>query len=115
MSLIDSGQKVGQGELTLEQKKERVKKRIERKTYETYAGLIGSYNDLSKMVWHNPQGLTPQQVFDSLGTNAAELFELSALLVQTVNTAKPGTLDPAQPYEYTVNEDGTVTAGDPVE
>jgi len=115
MSLIEDGQNSGQQELTLAEKQTRVKKQISRKTFETLQGLIGSYNDIRQMVWNNRQGLTPQEVFDALGTNGAELFQLSGLLVTTVNTAKPDTLDAAQPYEFTINPDGTVTVGDPVE
>ncbi len=76
-----------------------------------FQGLIGVYSDIAKRVWDNQQGLTPQEVMDALGTNAADLFQLSALLVTTVNTAKPGTLDGEQPYEFTINPDGTVTVG----
>ena len=114
MSIIDQGANAGQKELTKEQKQERTAMQIAKKSYETYAALIGTYKDLQQKVWNNPSGLTPQEVFDSLGTNAGELFTLSALLVQTVNSVKPNTLNPAQPYEYTINEDGTVTVGDPV-
>lgn len=115
MSIIDEGANSGPQELTLEQKQELVKKRIAKKSYETLQGLIGAYGDIKTMVWNNQQGLTPQEVFDALGTNGAELFQLSGLLVQTVNAAKPGAINPAQPYEFTINEDGTVTVGNPVE
>lgn len=113
MSIIDPTINQPQ-EPTLEQKKERVSRRIKQKSTETLFGLIGTYEELKTIVWENPQGLTPQQVFDSLGTSAGELFQLSAVLVQTVNTVQPNTLDAAQPYQFTVNPDGTVTVGDPV-
>lgn len=114
MSIIEKGQNAGEQELTLAQKQERTKVRIARKSYETYQGLIGSYTDIREMVWNNQQGLTPQQVFDALGTDAAEMFQLSGLLVQTVNAVKPDTLSAAQPYEFTVNDDGTVTVGNEI-
>jgi len=115
MSLIDNGQNTGQVELTLAQKQERVKKQIERKTWDTFSGLVAVHKELMQKVWENPQGLTPQEVFDSLGANAGELFSLATLLVTTVNTAKPGTLVDAHPYNYTINGDGTVTVTSPVE
>jgi hypothetical protein len=111
MPLIEDGANSGQQELTLEQKQDRVSTQIKRKSFETFQGLIGSYTDIKKRVWDNPQGLTPQEVMDSLGTSAAELFQLSSLLVTTVNTAQPDTLDASQPYEFTINPDGTVTVG----
>lgn len=114
MSIITDGASSGQQELTTEQKQDRVKTQIARKSYETFQGMIGSYNDIKERVWNNPQGLSPQEVFDALGTNSAELFQLSALLVATVNSAAPDTLDGSQPYAFTVNGDGTVTVGDPV-
>ena len=114
MSLIENGQNVGQ-EKTLEQKKEIAKRRIERKVFETYQGLIESYASIRQMVWDNPQGLTPQEVLDALGTSGAELFQLSGLLVNTVNTAQPDTLSGDQPYEFTVNPDGSVVVGDKIE
>lgn len=114
MSIIQEGANAGQQELTLEQKKERTKIRIARKSYETFQGLVGTYVELKQTVWENPQGLTPQQVFDALGTNGGELFSLSTLLVTTVNTVIPGTLTDTHPYEFTINPDGTVTVGNPV-
>ena len=114
MSIIDQGENPGTQELTLEQKQERLKKQVARKSYETFQAMVGNYSEIKRMMWQNQQGLTPQQAFDALGTNAAELFQLSSVLVQAVNSVKPNTLDPAQPYEFTVNEDGTVTVGDPV-
>lgn len=99
-------------EPTLEQKKERVSRRIKQRSTETLFGLIGTYEELKNAVWNNPQGLTPQQVFDSLGTDASQLFSLSTVLVQTVNTVQPNTLVDSHPYNYTINEDGTVTVGE---
>ena len=114
MSLITEGPQ-GPQEPTTEQKKNRAKRNIQRKVYETYQGLISSYNDIRTAVWENPAGLTPQEVFDALGTDGAELFQLSALLVNTVNSAKPDTLSGDQPYEFTVNPDGSVTVGNKIE
>ena len=101
-----------QKELTLEEKQERVAKRIKQEATNLFTGMAGTYQTLKQIVWENPAGLTPQEVFDALGSDSAQLFQLSALLVQTVNAAQPGTLDPAQPYNFTINPDGTVTVGD---
>lgn len=111
MSLIDRGSDSKPPEMTLDQKKIITKKQIEQRTFNAYKTLIETYNDLYTKVWENPMGLTPQQVFDELGTEGIELFKLSAILVETVNSAKPGTLSRAQPYEFTINPDGTVIVG----
>ena len=71
--------------------------------------MTTTYKTIRQVVWSNAQGLTPQEVFDALGSSGAELFQLSSLLVQTVNAAQPGTLDPTQPFDFTINPDGTVT------
>ena len=101
-------------ELTIEQKQQRAARRIKQMATELFSGMGDTYQGIREIVWQNPQGLTPQQVFDALGTEGAELFQLSSLLVQTVNAAKPDTLDGSQPYNFTVNDDGTVTVGEPV-
>lgn len=101
-------------EPTLAEKQTRVSRRIKQKSTETLFGLIGTYTELMQTVWQNPAGLSPQQVFEGLGTDASQLFSLATVLVTTVNTVQPGTLVDAHPYNYTINEDGTVTVGDPV-
>lgn len=111
MSLIQGGANRGPRELTKEEKQEFTKTQIEKDAYEAFSTLTKTYEKIYKRVWENHLGLTPQEVFDSLGPQGAELFQLSALLVQTVNTAQPGAIQPAQPYEFTINPDGTVTIG----
>ena len=111
MSLIQRGSSQGPRELTKEDKQEITKGQIEKDAYDAFKTLTETYNKIYNRVWENHLGLTPQEVFDALGPQGAELFQLSALLVQTVNTAQPGTIKPAQPYEFTINGDGTVTVG----
>jgi len=112
MSIINTDQE--RTPPTTEQKQQQTVLRIQRQATHLFSQMGQTYEGIKQSVWGNQQGLTPQEVFDALGTNGAELFQLSALLVQAVNAAKPDTLDPAQPYEFTINEDGTVTVGDPV-
>jgi len=113
MSIIDNTINE-RSEPTKEEKVERAVKRIKVKSTETLYGLIGTYQELTKVVWANPQGLTPQEVLDGLGSDATSLFQLAKVLVTTVNTVQPNTLSANHPNSLTFNEDGTVTVGEPV-
>src|SRR4051812_45422786 len=48
----------------------------------TLAIMLTAYQQNMKRIWRNPSA-TPQQVLDALGTDAAELFRLGALLKAT--------------------------------
>jgi hypothetical protein len=72
-------------------------------------------------LWNNPQ-VTPAEVLAELGTDAAEVFELSAATVQFMAAILSGRLDEklaaiqakiAEKPATTVHEDGSVTI-DPV-
>lgn len=66
--------------------------------------LYRSYNVAMDTVWRNPDGLTPQQVLDAFGTDAAELFTFAATARNTVNTATPGTIgDDPDAAKYTIS------------
>lgn len=60
------------------------------------------------LLWKNP---SPQAVLDEVGTNAAELFALSAQMAAFLETLKNGSTAAAlaQIKPFTVNPDGTVT------
>lgn len=84
-----------------------ISRRIER----LYATIARELDISANLVWNNPN-VTPSQIFNELGTEGSKLFSLSSALVNLANTANPGqpiTLN--IPYEYTINEDGSVTAG----
>ena len=68
-----------------------------------------------KLVWTNSSGLTPQQVCNALGTDAALLFAGSAKLSELLALVAPSstalsnvTLTTPTGYSYTSNTDGTV-------
>lgn len=96
-------------ELTTAQKQNRAAQAIQSQASNLFTNMGRTYEQISNIVFNNPQGLTPQEVLDGLGTNAAELLSLSDLLVQTVNTAAPDTITPGYPATLTANPDGTVT------
>ena len=66
----------------------------------------------AQLVWRNGRGLSPQQVFDSLGTDAAALLAFAADIRAFVAAHDPGNpiADP-KPDGVTIaaNADGTVT------
>jgi hypothetical protein len=74
--------------------------------------LKNSFDNAQRLVWQNGS-LSPQEVFDALGTDAGELVALSAALAAFINSVAPenkqvASLKPAD-VTLTVNEDGTVT------
>jgi len=78
--------------------------------------LIRATKNTFKNVWYNPEA-TPQEIFNEFGTNASIIFNDHAAAVQCVLTIKPRALTPADytpPFEYTINQDGSVTVGSPV-
>ena len=90
-------------------KQARTKDQIIRASSQTYASLKGSTQSLFNLVWKNQYGLTPQQVFDALGTDAASLHGLFAPVAGILNAAVPGSINLTEPDAVTVNPDGTCT------
>lgn len=79
-----------------------------------YAGLRGTFLMLSRLVWRNPYRLTPQQVLDLLGSDAAKLFAVSNAAVELLNLVGEG-IESVVPegWNYTINPDGTITLTGP--
>lgn len=59
-------------------------------------------------LWNNPDA-TPQEILAELGPKAAEVFQLSAALVQFLMTIDPTFVPQVPPLPFTIHEDGTVT------
>lgn len=83
-----------------------------------FAGIKGTFEQLKRLVWANPFGLTPQQVLDLLGGNdedgknlsAAKLFAASDACVTLLNLTGEGITTVLPPgVTATINSDGTVT------
>lgn len=74
----------------------------------TFRDLRSATDGLYVSVFSNPEGLTPQQAFDALGNDAAQLFGLLTNLKSSLNTLVPDTISWSLP-EATINPDGTVT------
>jgi len=66
------------------------------------------------LVWNNPH-VTPQEVSTKFGHDAYKLFEVAGLTIQYILALDPTWTPPTPPYEYTINEDGTVLVGEKIE
>ena len=76
---------------------------------------LSTLENLERIIWANPWGLEPQEVFDILGEKASQLLALKAallpLLAAAASAAKsrpPIELKP-EGVALTINADGTVT------
>lgn len=67
------------------------------------------YGQGFRLVWNNPQGLTPQQVCNALGNQAGALFTSAAALAAWANAIQSNAITQAPPKAFTINGDGTVT------
>lgn len=99
-------------ELTTEDKQALIKIQIRATLDGAIRNNSGMFTNLMKMFFQT-SGLTPQQVCDALGSDAASILQAGHLLAQAVNILKPGTLSLDFPngLEVTPNQDGTVTIG----
>lgn len=100
-------------EPTITQKQDRVAQRIRQVASQNYAQLVRMQKEGIQIVWHNPQGLTPQQVCDAIGADAAKSFELHGKLTEAViDIATVGGVIPdieLPTNAFTRNPDGSVT------
>lgn len=80
----------------------------------SFKRLVDDFQNTFSDVWNNSEGLSPQEVFDSFGTDAAELFQLADTVGKAIETLQPGSITTKAPMKYEINKDGTVTVGDPI-
>ena len=99
-------------EKTLEEKQAAAKAQILARVSQSVGMIQNQFTAMFASVWMNPE-LTPQQVFDAMGTDAASLFQLAGLTQNFLNTLKPGLCVQQPPVAYTINQDGTVTVAEP--
>ena len=77
--------------------------------------MVDLYNRNFDLVWNAP-GYTPAEILARFGTDGTDLFRLSAILRDTIEAAKPGTIAENKklpPVAVTFNEDGTATITPP--
>lgn len=61
------------------------------------------------LVWY---ASNPQAVLDEFGSSAVELFQASVAAQEFIKQFDNTWVDLVTPYEFTINEDGTVTVGE---
>lgn len=94
----------------VDDRKESTKQRIQSTINALYSSMLVAYSRCMGEVWRHPT-LSPQEVLDAFGSDAAELFRLAGILKGAINAATPNTI-PDVTANVTVNADGTVTVGD---
>lgn len=80
---------------------------IKQQVTSLYNNMNQTYQNLYKLFWNDPVNISKE-----LGTDAASLFVLSEVLINAVNSAKPGTITNItipNTFTYTINTDGSVT------
>jgi hypothetical protein len=71
-----------------------------------------NYQRLFNMIWNSD--VHPQDFFDVLDTQAVTIFQTAQEVVTHIMKLEPSYTPPAAPYEYTINQDGTVTVGEKI-
>ena len=81
-----------------------------------YMTLRTYHENIRQLVWHNHAGLTPQQVLDALGADAAELETALAPIRAAYDTAAPdakNVLEPLVPADKELqDQDGRIVIAD---
>jgi len=110
MSILKKKKAKDRVPVPLAQRQERATSRVRSLVQQMVQQLVQQHKQLVGLVYKNRNKLTPQQVYDALDKDAAELATISQDLVTFVNTAAGETLiDTTDLPELTLNEDGTVT------
>lgn len=103
--------------LTTVERQVRARDAIKQRSTQAFQMLKGTAMSLAQIVWANPEGLTPQEVLDAVGHDAAALFQVSSLVSQILAIATgeaPAAVMPPG-WTYTINPDGTVAVTKPEE
>ncbi len=93
---------------TVEQKQANKRVLITSKIQSSFNQVIKDYKEMFDLVWKSSD-LTPQEIFDGFGTDAAQLFLIAGAFKDAVNTVAPDTLTEIPAPSYTINEDGSVS------
>jgi hypothetical protein len=71
-----------------------------------------NYQRLFSMIWNT--SVHPQDFFDVLGSQAVSIFQTAQEVVTHIMKLDPSYTPPSAPYEFNINEDGTVTIGEKI-
>ncbi len=100
------------GTLSTADAQAKAKKKIVGANTFAYQQNLRAYQTGMDNFWRNADGLTPQQVADAFGTDAASLFQNAAAVAGLVNGIAPGAIGAdadAAKYDIAINNDGTAT------
>jgi hypothetical protein len=95
---------------------DRVAQQLKQQTRMTFQQLVQAFNQGAQQFWKNPRA-KPSEIAAALGTDAKEVFELHGKIGALLATVKAEAIAPGAAVvgEFSYNNDGTVTAVDPVE
>lgn len=97
---------------------DQVAERIKSSAFQASEQMLNSWNQTFDMLWREGGAFTPAEKLEALGTEAAELFQLSAAMVEFMINNLSGKRDDALAIiaakvssmpALTINSDGTVT------
>lgn len=99
--------------LSLDQKKIQFRTMQDQSMAMVFGYLRDNFSVSFEAVWNNAE-LTPQEVFDSYGTDSLQLFMIAGATQAMLNAIVPGSSTQVPPYHYTIHQDGTVTVGEKI-
>lgn len=104
MSILDGGP------INPIQPAQRVANQLLNMTIRSYQNMVDSFNRGSVLFWDNPQGLSPTEIAEALGTNGQEVFQLHYALGQLIGSVKPEAIAEGVSVvgQFTYNEDGSI-------
>lgn len=87
---------------------------IDKTSYETIENAKVGYKAAYDLLWHNSE-ITPQEICDAFGNEAYKLFENAMKWISLIQEFDATWVYPPAPNLFTINQDGTVTIGEPIE
>ena len=93
----------------------RVAQQLKQQTRNTFQQLVQAFNQGAQSFWAHPRA-KPSEIAAALGTDAKEIFELHGKIGALLATIQPAAIAAGASVvgQFSYNEDGTVTAVDPV-
>ena len=98
-------------DLTQEEKIEKHKADIIKKNNKLYNRMKREHQTLFNMIWSD-ELLSPQEVLDSFGTDAVDLFTFSSKIQELLEQVDSSYVALVPPMPYVINEDGSVSVGE---
>ncbi len=81
---------------------------LKRTTGDSYSSIKNQHYLMFQTIWNN-HDFTPEEILAQFGTEAKELFVVSSLTQQLLQTIDPSYEPLVPPKSFIINSDGTVT------